>query len=639
MEKKEQPGDKKVLLPWMPYVFGFIFLLGAVGLYILSGEAPQVAVQAAAIPAIPAVPAAPQVPIEEQIIAPVKQMLDAIKEKKLHQAYDLGSSDFQLAMTYGNFAHFVGQYDALNLWTTVSFSEPQVEKHVASVTAYLHYDGEEEVLPISFTLVQENGAWKIYGFIINATENNLNIKEIEQLKDLIHSVNEELGLLKNGTYQEAYALTTPRFQAKNPYEKFVDFMEQNRPFIEQQGATFSEGNIEGNRGDLRVTLYSEEETVPVDFKLEKENGIWKIDEIKVVLPSHLLTPLNPKQVEESLEVLSLFLKTIRKGLDEKAYVVFTSDQFQHTTSLSEFEAFIHEHPVLQEKTEPKYLDGGKKGNERIIYLLYGKPPFRLAFEIRLVEEGKEWKIEGITLEKPESEADPHQMDQAQVLDLTEAVLNLLGNREYEAFYRDAASTGFKRTTSYEAFTHYLEKHPVLTSHPKVFLEEVAQDRKQLMVEANLVDPHYTNPTLISFIYEKGGWKVLRLETKADKQIAEATGQPIIELSQVLVGQDVDDLGMIQDAGKTLLRDDQPIYLTILLTTSRPSAEVTVELLHEESRSTSPTATGKAHDEGNNILTFTFTPPDTGWPDGHYRAIVRTPHNQVLDTPFTVQSED
>ena len=463
---------------------------------------------------------------------------------------------------------------------------------------------------------------------------------MEKLQGVIHTINQELSYLKKeNTMGAYYKMTSKGFQRETPYETFVEFVDNNPILTQQTGATFHEGTALPNEGKLRVTLHTEDQSIPLDFTLAKEDGQWKIDKMELLLPASLQKPLDQKQIDDSMEVITLFLNTLHENLFEKAYTIFASAGFQKSTSLPVFEAFIEDHPILTEKEIPKFLDGGKMGDGRLIYLLYGKPPFRSAFEMRLVEEAGGWKIQGISVEVPQADTYAEPLDKEQALDLVQALINLLGNNQIDQFYTHVASTNFKKSTSIEEFATYLHNHPVLKNNPKVFLEEMVQDRDRLYVETQLIDESHTYSALFVFSYDEGGWKVLRLETKADKQIAQVTGAPNLELSKLLVGQKVDDQGMVEDAGNPIQHGQDPIYLNVLLVSSLPGTEVDVEIRHQESQTKTFPVAGKVEDEGNNILTFVFNPPQGGWPQGHYKALATSKGTQILEAPFLVEPKE
>ena len=153
MEKafaKNQQQDDQRLLPWMPYIFGFIFLMALAGLYILFSEK-----------GTPVEESARSFVTQSEITAPVEGLLSDIKTHQLKAGYGKTASDFKISMPYEEFYSFINQYDALNEWKSISFSEPQITSTLASVVAHLHFNEEEEVtLPITFTLIREGGTGK-----------------------------------------------------------------------------------------------------------------------------------------------------------------------------------------------------------------------------------------------------------------------------------------------------------------------------------------------------------------------------------------------------------------------------------------------------------------------------------------------
>lgn len=625
-----EPNEDKKLLPWMPYVFGFILLLGFCGLLYLFTQKHE----AAPVENVITVTVLP-----EEIVQPLKSFLEDIRSSNFKEAYGKASSDFKISMSSEKFSRFINTYDSLREWSDLSFSNPQIGKSIASVVAYLHFEDREETLPITFTLIHEEGHWKVYGFILNRADETTPIAQIEELKDLLKVVNQDLAYLyKENTMSSYYKMTTKRYQEENPYESYVHFIEETHIFYEQQGATLLNGRAEKNSGKVRVSLASDEEVVPVEFSLALEEGKWKIDDIKILAAPAATPALNEQEMEDALAIIQPFLENLRDNAIGKAYHLFTSRGFQKVTSLKLFQAFLEDHPILKENIEPRVIDTGREDDTRVLYLVYHKIPYSTSFEVKMVPEREGWKIQEISLETPEAIESPT-IEKGEAIDMIQSVLNLLHSGSNEKFYEQVASMGFRQTTSYDAFLAYLSAHPVLQNNPKPFIEEMLQDRDHLYIETDLIDDSHTYSALFAFIYENNRWKISRMETKAEKRLSSAPLAAKVDLHQIMVGQDIDDNGMIHDDQTVLTKTYDPIHVSVLLTASSPHAKVELRLSHEETNSGTHPVTGEMDNEGNNILSFTFTPPPEGWPDGHYRATVATDANEILESPFLFEGKE
>lgn len=95
-------------------------------------------------------------------------------------------------------------------------------------------------------------------------------------------VNNQLDLLKNNDIKGAYELTSKQFQEVTSLEVFTQFVKQYPSLLKNKTYSFNEKIVENNIGTLKGTLTSEDGTVtPIEYKLVKENGEWKILSIEI----------------------------------------------------------------------------------------------------------------------------------------------------------------------------------------------------------------------------------------------------------------------------------------------------------------------------------------------------------------------
>jgi hypothetical protein len=95
------------------------------------------------------------------------------------------------------------------------------------------------------------------------------------------TANRQLAAIRAGDAATAYALTSRSFQNTTSFEEFKRFIATFPPFAENQSARFSERQVDKGTGLLRGELVARTGTrTPVEFRLVKENGEWRIEGVK-----------------------------------------------------------------------------------------------------------------------------------------------------------------------------------------------------------------------------------------------------------------------------------------------------------------------------------------------------------------------
>jgi len=97
--------------------------------------------------------------------------LDAIRKGDIQLAYTYTSKEFQRATPYDGFVKFLDAYPALKNNKEISFGERSMSNDTGKVTATLTAN-DGSVTPIQYSLVKENGEWKILGFVLTQAPSN-----------------------------------------------------------------------------------------------------------------------------------------------------------------------------------------------------------------------------------------------------------------------------------------------------------------------------------------------------------------------------------------------------------------------------------------------------------------------------------
>jgi len=217
-------------------------------------------------------------------------------------------------------------------------------------------------------------------------------------------------------------------------------------------------------------------------------------------------------------------------------------------------------------------------------------------------------------------------------DLTDTVQDQLADirdGDLAEAYEGYSSKRFKEATSFEAFKEFINKHPAFSENKLVQFKErnvnndvgtldcvmTTTGNKKLLVEYKLVK-------------ELDVWKVLsiRLEDSnknpTEKEVAlsntENTHQKSsLKFTQFVLGSSLSPLGLIKSPTNTFKSDSGDIYLNVYLTDATAGEPLQVTFEHIDSHSILNPITTKVRNNGEEILSFVFSPPKENWPRGYY----------------------
>ena len=99
---------------------------------------------------------------------------------------------------------------------------------------------------------------------------------------VVKPVEKQLDYLKAGDIQAAYDLTSNEFKNATTLDAFKAFLVQYPSLSNNKSHTFDSREITNNNGTVKGTLEANDGTqTPIEFRLIKENGTWKIIGLQV----------------------------------------------------------------------------------------------------------------------------------------------------------------------------------------------------------------------------------------------------------------------------------------------------------------------------------------------------------------------
>lgn len=164
-------------------------------------------------------------------------------------------------------------------------------------------------------------------------------------ESLVDVVDNQLSDLRDSNIDKAYyAYTSSEFQKSTSLDEFREFVETYPVFVHNQSAHFTQRSLDHNLGTLKGNLTDlEHKKIPVEYKLIKEDGKWRILSIRLLKPEALKPSVNIQQLNVTVENQ---LKAIKQGNILEAYNNYSSKEFQEATNEEAFKDFVNRYPVL-----------------------------------------------------------------------------------------------------------------------------------------------------------------------------------------------------------------------------------------------------------------------------------------------------
>ena len=211
------------------------------------------------------------------------------------------------------------------------------------------------------------------------------------------------------------------FKLRHALEGFKEFVKTYSVLNDNKNVKFYNQTETGDKASLVGTLFAQDDTsIPVIYKLTKQNGTWKIQNLELQDKGALRFSLENEQIaaadeqitkataaDTSTDLTENLKKVIQGQLDtlkakniDKAYNDFVSPEFIQSTSLQAFKEFVAINKILTNFESVKFGEGKQKGDEAKISVTLTQNNVIFPIEYSLIQKGAQWRIEGLKLLAP-----------------------------------------------------------------------------------------------------------------------------------------------------------------------------------------------------------------------------------------------
>lgn len=331
------------------------------------------------------------------LISPVVAQLKALKNQDLAGAYENVTKDFQTKAPFDNFKSFVSKFPILTTFQNYDFKEHSSDHGKGIVTVILN--PEKEAQPLEYSLVQDEGKWKIQFMRITSPTKIETIGGKNDAQTMISAVQNYLEALKDNDIEGAYQkYLSSNIKKETSLQAFKIFVLGNPILTTYKALNIKEPYLEKGMGEVLVDLELEIGKSEVEFALEEEEGEWKIVGMHITKLSSegaIVKETESKnfKTRDLIDSIQNFLTAIRTKESAKAYTQMTAAHFQEENTIKDFDEFLQKHSELAQATSAsfeKLMFNNNIATFAVVLILTDKKVVPAEFD--LIQEDDKWKI-------------------------------------------------------------------------------------------------------------------------------------------------------------------------------------------------------------------------------------------------------
>jgi len=215
-------------------------------------------------------------------------------------------------------------------------------------------------------------------------------------------VDHQLEALRQGDIPKAYtAYTSKDFQSATSLDQFRSFVEAYPVFHNNKSAHFTQRSIEHNIGIIKGKLTSQEHVnTPIEYKLIKEDGKWKILSIRLLKPENIQNAKETDHAEDLIEAAKSQLKDIQDGKFDEAYKKYASDKFKNATSQEAFLMFVKRYPILSKYRVVSFHKPTIKNGVGTLSVILQSDQIAAYVKYYFIYENNQWKVWSMRILSP-----------------------------------------------------------------------------------------------------------------------------------------------------------------------------------------------------------------------------------------------
>lgn len=454
--------------------------------------------------------------------------------------------------------------------------------------------------------------------------------------ELLAPITLQLKAFQNQNISKAYhGIVSKEFQKYIPFKKFETFVKTYPILTKFRDYIIKENAIDHNHANVAVVLDPQSSGTLVEYQLVLEDRQWRIQDESVHVALSTKNESNAYDLPILVPLENMFQKLAESGV-EKVYNEEVSSEFKKITSNQTFDQFIKSYPIITKHKFVNYQSPMiEEGIGFVTVELQDEEDNILLLDFLLTQEDQRWKILGVEVlpsgsnDKESSFIDAHTQD---LKDVISGQFKALESGDLEDAYNIYTSRRYKETKDFNAFKSFIAEHPILTKHRAPNFGKIHFNNNIATFPIILSDENGVEYTVeFDLLREDGRWKILSIKSNNPlvsshdgQELALAPGIPGgMRFSKILIGNEANEQGLVPDTPQILTAGNKDIFINLYYKDAVRGTKVVVIFKHKESQSQiTPIAVTIPYD-GDGMTSVVFSPPEFGWPKGHYEVEIST----------------
>lgn len=329
-------------------------------------------------------------------VNPAKKQLEAIAKNNDEDAYlNYVSSDFKDAASLNAFKTFLDNHPIFRKKPDAKFTVTEKNKNEATLLGrFTTKNGDNATL--EYKMNKENGSWKIDTITFLDVPANTVVDNID-VKELYKPVEKQLEAIRHKNIHKAYYnLVSDEFQRRTTFKDFEKFISENPILANYTKKEIVSNDIDGNEGKLTLKLFQGPIETPIEYRLKRSKGEWKIWSLKVVVFPNNEASESPTSTKEIATLFEKAIEPIKDNNIAKAYYQSTTKSFRAQHSLENFQTLVKSNPAIK-FGQPEFYQSFLTQDMAVFNVNLHDAQQSVLLKVSMRKENTAWKIDSLDI--------------------------------------------------------------------------------------------------------------------------------------------------------------------------------------------------------------------------------------------------
>ncbi len=467
----------------------------------------------------------------------------------------------------------------------------------------------------------------------------------------IDVIENQLNAIKNNKITEAYyAYTSKDFQSVTPLDKFKEFVKAY-PILSQTQTADLELK-DGPKDDVKVVegdlIGSNKRFMPVEYQLILEDSKWKILFMRFLTENPIKTDAERNEVltnspaikDSMMATVKSFLDELKAGQYGSAYSKYTTKAFQSVTSLEAFRQFIEAYPIVYQYNSYQFGDYSLEGANGNINVTLNDNEQKASLVFNLNKNDKGWQIQGVHhVEQSHNTQELPEFNSKVLVTVIQDQLSAIKQGELGRAYYDFTTENFRKKTSFTQFSNFVNANPAMVFNAQSIFDDLRYERNSATFTTVLTSIRgISRRVSYELVLDNGQWKINNITVidNTGANIPNPNSAKPLDFEKAVFGTQVDDTGKILDPSIIIKATKSEVYINLYVKKATVGDIIQIQLEYVENATKVPVIAYTLPSDGDQMITFSFAPPPSGWPKGNYQISLNSLSGAQRVFPFTIE---